>query len=308
MPESFPTPQQIHEHAPSPFETWLETEFPKQYEQRAKTLDRLGLLRILPESGTYGIVDTLGKECPFPEMEDVKKKLFENREFFEKKAEQGFTRLSIAPFGLPTARLFDTMKKAILKHKKEGTLLDTDGKPLDLDLNDPLYTWEGYENQEISCFPESFDRTDHNGKTKQQMLEGTQSFPGFLVSFLEDNLDIPREGRGETKGGRKRIETNKTPLQYLKLLKENPQYQGESGLTIEEWATLFLTNLEETNQVTDDYGNGKDSICWNLGTYFPAGGVVSSASWSRGSRQAGVGGNGARSRDEDDGSRVAVRV
>ncbi len=286
---------------------WLETEFPKQYESRAKTLDRLGLLRILPESGMYGIVDVLGKECSFPEMEDIKAKLLENREFFEKKGDQGFTRLAITPFGIPTARLFDTMKKAILKHKKEGTLLSTNGDPLDLDENDPLYTWDGYENQEISYFPESFDQASHGGKTKEQILEEEQPFPGFLVSFIEEDLEIPRQGQEETRSGRTRIGTNKTPKEYLELLKQEP-YRGESGTTIEEWTTLFLTTLEEENKVIDDYGNKKSSVNWNLGTYFPAGGSVSCANWNRDGRRVSVDWDDARGRGENGGSRVAVRV
>jgi hypothetical protein len=307
MPESFPFPGAPNqEQPPSPFETWLTTELPKEYEQRAKTLDRLGLLRILPESGTYGILDEKGQECSFPELEDIKARILENKELFEKKSAQGFTRLQITPFGLPLKRLFDTLKKETLKNKQAGTLLAANGDPLELDENDPLSVWEGYANEEIRYFPTVFEGM--NGKTKQEFLtDPAQSFPGFLVSFIEENLTLPREGKGRTIGGRKQLETNQTPIEYRKLLAEDPQYQGESGLTIEEWITLFLTTLDEEHEVIDDYQGG-GSISWNLGTWFPRSGFVSYAGWDRGYRQSFVLRVDAGDRGPRDGVRPAVRV
>ncbi|MDD2758611.1 MAG: hypothetical protein PHD72_04600, partial [Patescibacteria group bacterium] len=61
-------------------------------------------------------------------------------------------------------------------------------------------------------------------------------------------------------------------------------------LTNEDWLTQFLTHLETTNQVIDDY-DGKGSTCFLAGTYNPASGLLGFACWNRGGRQAYLNGD-----------------
>ncbi|HWQ59764.1 MAG TPA: hypothetical protein VN420_01300, partial [Candidatus Fimivivens sp.] len=147
--------------------------------------------------------------------------------------------------------------------------------------------------------------------TKRQLLESkTSPFPGFLVSFEEKEQNIPREGQGETKGGRPRLEAGKSAQEYLKLLKTKP-YEHESGLTIEDYAIRFLSALHKDGTVIDDWDNENASACLNLATLFPeegGHGVVSRASWNRDDRQVYADGNGATNRFSGVGSRSSVRV
>jgi len=279
-------------------------------EQKTLLFDLLETL----SNGEQGIRDKEGNEYPFPTLEQVKAEVEKNKEVFETKAKQGFTELQITHFALPTKRLFDTIEKEIRIQHKQGTLHSTDGTPLDLDTNQPLYRWDGYENQEPVYFPTSFDQTSHGGKTKQQILDSKIStFPGFLVSFQEKAQTIPRAGADETIGNRLRIEAGKSPNAYLELFKR-PEYEHESGLTIEEWAIRFLTALRKDGTVLYDFkakdadGNENASGCINLATFFPADGGVSSARWFRGDRQTGVGGRGAGSVRSYYGAGSSVRV
>ncbi|HWQ59762.1 MAG TPA: hypothetical protein VN420_01290, partial [Candidatus Fimivivens sp.] len=147
--------------------------------------------------------------------------------------------------------------------------------------------------------------------TKRQLLESkTSPFPGFLVSFEEKEQNIPREGQGETKGGRPRLEAGKSPKEYFDLLKR-PEYQHESGLTIEDYVIRFLSALHKDGTVIDDWDNENASACFNFATLFPEEGehgVVSYTYWIRGDAQAYAGGNIVTVRIPYDGSRSSVRV
>ena len=68
-----------------------------------------------------------------------------------------------------------------------------------------------------------------------------------------------------------------------------------------------ISYLEEKNQVIDDY-QGKGSITYNTGAYFPGSGDVPGAYWSRGDRQADLDRDVPTNRDGDIGARSAVRV
>jgi hypothetical protein len=309
-----PTIAPTKERHPSPFESFLERELPKQYEEQARLLEDLGFLQILPESKQYGIVDKEQNEYPFPEYEDIKREILKDKEAFETKFNQGFTELRITPFALPTKTLFTAIEQEIRIQHKKGILHSTDGTTLDLDLNQPLYQWDGYENQEPVYFPENFDQTNHNGKTKQQILDSkTSTFPGFLVSFEESSQDIPRDGQGTEINGRPQLEAGKSAQEYLKLLKTDP-YQHESGLTVEDWAIRFLSALHKDGTVLYDWDakdtNGEENAsgCINLATFFPKGGVVSNAHWVRVGRRAFVDGRGAGFGNSSYGAGSSVRV
>jgi hypothetical protein len=294
-------------------ETFLERSFDidqAYIEQKTLLFDLLETL----SNGEQGIKDKEGNEYPFPTLEQVKAEVENNKEIFETKAKQGFTELQITHFALPTKRLFDAIEQEICIQHKKGTLHSTDGTKLDLDTNQPLYQWDGYENQEPVYFPENFNQTNHNGKTKKAILTSNDStFPGFLVSFQEKAQTIPREGADEMIGNRPRIEAGKSPNAYLDILKQ-PEYEHESGLTVEEWAIRFLSALRKDGTVLYDYnakdtdGNENASACINLATFFSADGVVSYAYWSRDDRQAVVGGGAARREYSGNGAGSSVRV
>ncbi|TSC58186.1 MAG: hypothetical protein Greene041619_746 [Candidatus Peregrinibacteria bacterium Greene0416_19] len=227
------------------------------------------------------------------------------------KVEQGFTRPHPVPFALPPMALSEGMSKAITQYHDEGKLRSSDGTKLRLDTAQPVWMWDAYEgadkNGSLVYFPERFDPKNHGGKTKKQILESSQ-FPGWMVLLIENLQRIPRQGKGQTVGGRSQIEANHSPHEYL-AMQGSEQYAHEHGLVPEAWQSGFLTRIAETDgEVLDDYQDVDGAACYCTGGYFPSSGDVPYAYWFRDCEQALVAGDDPRDRNPRDGSRAGVRV
>ncbi len=276
----------------NPFEGTLHLS--AQYERQTKLLEKLGIPQTL-------------EGAPCPTLDQVRDRLFNHRELLERKIEQGFTQLLIVPFGMSIEDLRQKYGEQLKLHKAAGTLFAEGDQATELKLDDanPVYKWDGYDNQEIVYFPTAFDQQNHGGLSKADAVAREGAWQVYLV----EETPIPRQTKGISQGGRKQLEAKLTPRQYLEKLKTDPQYAAEVGLTPELWLMKALTRLEEKNEVTDDYHyQDKGSFNYNLGAYFPSSSYVGSAGWYRGSSQANLGGIGAYHRDESVGSSSAVRV
>jgi hypothetical protein len=260
----------------------LEKEFnlKEQYNSQIEILTNTGLIEKL-SNGQYGLIGIDSKKYNIPSYKEIVDKIKAKAELLKLKKEQGFTKLIITPFGLPLNALIEKYKKVILAHHKKDTLLATDGSKLDLNIEDPIHVYSNYLDSDINgnlkYYPKQFDDINHGGQTKQEILNETKS--GFNIIFIEDMPDLPKENANIVIGNRKKPEANKTPNDYLKLIQTDPQYKDESGLTIEDWLTYAITQLEEKNQVIDNW-QGQGKACWNIGTYHNSG-AVSNADWSR---------------------------
>ena len=286
--------RELRESLISPIERKLDLK--RQYESERRVLEGAGILESLP-SGNQGIHGIDGKAYPVPSYQEIRNLIREKRDVLENKAEQGFTKLLIVPFGMKLDDLVGKYKALILRHKAENKLLATKEKdidpdePLDLNMSEPVWVWDEYEsadeNGKLVYDPKEFSE-NHGGKTKAEILAAAQgkSSPAWRIVMIESDPNIPRAGKGKQVGGRARIEANKTPKEYLEAIGTG-EYQNESGMTPQEWLMQAITMLEEKNQVIDDYqGNGK--ITYNTGGYFPASGGVPRACWYRGGRRAGL--------------------
>jgi hypothetical protein len=323
MPEQFPQPETPKSELS--FESWLHLDVPKQYQEQIQILNRLGLLDFTqienPVEMDKGIVGIDNQEYAIPKLADIQRVMQENQEQLETKRKQGFSEIQITPFALPLQKLLEIVQKQLLKHAKEKKLflpkthLQDPDVPFELNENEPLWKWDGYDQADtqgkLVYFPQAFQKENHRGQTKTQILSQAQSFPGFRVTLQEKNQIIPRAGQGQTIGGRKQPEANLTPQAYLQKMQTDPQYQNEQGLTPEEWLIKLLIHLEKTNQVLDLYDANHPelgSYCYNLGGWFPASGDVSGACCDRGGRQAGLNRHGPAYRNSNVGCRGAVRV
>ena len=291
------------------------SELQKQYQAQKEIFQTNHLLETL-STGEIGIKGIDQKEYSFPTLEQIQKELQKNPEL-KIKMKQEFVEINITPFALPLSRLTGTISQAVLRHKKEGKLFATKkdqndpDESLELDEIQPLWISDEYQDADINnslvYFPKQFDQTNHQGKTKTEILNLKTAFPGYLITLQEKNLNIPAKKQGQTRNNRKQIEAGKTPEEYLQKLQTEKQYQNETGIVPEEWLTRFLIHLEKTNQVIDDYeGNGK--INYNLAGYLAASGAVSSADWDRSDRQAFLVRYDSGNRDSGIGARSAVRV
>jgi len=294
------------------FESLPQRELKKQYESQKDILKTTGILEKL-STGEIGIKGIDNKEYAFPSYQEIVGRIRENKEMLKIKTEQGFNQLLVVPFGTELDDLIEKYKQVILKHHKQGKLLATKEKPsdtdehLELDENEPVWAWEKYKNADINgelvYFPKKFSQ-NHEGKTKQEILKEKG---GFNILLIEDLPNIPRENKGKKIKGRKQLEAGQNPNQYLEILKINPDYKDETGMTPEEQIIYSIKYLEETNQVIDDYA-GKGSASYQLSAFFTAGGDVPDAYWHRGNRQASLVWNSAEHSCPDYGVRGAVRV
>lgn len=301
----------------------------EQYQSQVELLDKLGLLETL-SSGQKGIRDIQGNEQPLPTLQELAQRLSpEKKALLERKAEQGLVKLLLVPFGLSLDQLIETYQNIIKDHFVEDPtspiidrakphlrradpartkLLATDGTALDLDTNEPLWLWEKYPNadqeEKLVYFPKKFDKDHHQGQTKEEIIEQGQAWQLLLV---EDLPDLPAQNNGLTIAGRRQLESNQTGHEYLRLLQEDPQYQGEQGLTPEAQIIRSLTYLEEKNQVVDDW-QGQGKVNWLLGAWFSQDGLVPDASWDRGGSQADLDGGGPGARVSDGGALPSVTI
>jgi hypothetical protein len=213
-----------------------------------------------------------------------------NEELILEKANQGFTKLLLVPFAYSLDDLINACEEAIRKHNNEKKLLATKNEATEPDkslvvgemgalLKQGFYTRSDIEGK-IVYFPREFSK-NHKGKTKLELLrDDDDPANAWPIWLLEDMPNIPKQGEGKIIGGRRQLEAGKSPDEYLKILQTEPEYEGESGLTPEVELMLFLTYLEETNQVINDYeGNGSTSC--QIGAYFKSADFVPHSLWFR---------------------------
>jgi hypothetical protein len=229
-----------------------------QYESERRILEGAGILEHLP-SGDQGVHGIDGKAYPMPSYQEIRVLIREKGDILEKKAEQGFTKLLIVPFGMKLDDLVKKYKALLLKHKAKGKLFatkenDTDpDEPLDLNMSEPVWVWDQYEgadeNGKLVYDPKEFSES-HGGKTKAQILAdlgvADTLSPAWRIVMIEADSNIPRAGKSKPLGGRARIEAKKTPNEYIEMIGKN-QYQNESGTTPEEWLMQAIITLEEKN-------------------------------------------------------------
>ena len=280
-----------------------------QWEAQVKALNEAGVLEILPESEDLGIVGIDGKEYPIPTYEQILQSITpEKAEALEQKLEQGFSKLLLTPFAMPLDILIERYKRLLLLKHKQGQLLSTQGEPLLLNPDHPLYKWEGYSGADVNgtlvYYPQQFNQGDHQGRTKQELIDRGNPWE---VALIEDLPDLPAEGAGQTLHGRAQFEANHSPKEYLETIQTDPSYQHEQGFTPESWLAYAITELREKDQQIDDY-QGKGKACWNFGSYFSAVSFVSCCCFGRVVRRADLYGSNPDRQGGDDSARSSVKI
>ncbi len=298
----------------------------EQYLANQELLVKKGLIEML-STGDLGIKAINGKENPLPSLEQIKERLEANKELIEKKAKQGFTQLLIVPFGLPVKQLMDTYSNTIKEHKANGTLKGANGDDLELDQDMPLWVWDKYTEDKgadiegkLVYYPKEFDKNNHQGKSKGELLAKDPNL-AFNILLVHQNPLIPRKGQGRTTGDRPELEAGQSAREYLDLIHQpGTPYQGEQGLTPEDWLYYATLHLERTNRVLNDWQAqipdpkdpkkliDIDSTAYLTGAYLPGTDQVPDAYWNRNGRRADLSGGNPGNRDGDYGAGVAVRV
>lgn len=268
--------------------------FPLQteYQRCVGSLNRVGITSLLPHKESLGILGPDGKEYPIPTPREIQGLFDANKALVKEKMNQGFTRLALTPFAMPMQMLSERVKAAIRKHAQEGKIFQAKQTPSDPDtpiavnLEDPLYMWEsiltGEKTGDLVYFPKAYTKS-HHGVSKDKVIISPDvcAVPGWSIGLIEDARFLPREGQAKIIGGRRQLDNNHTPNDYLKAL-QGAQYKGESGWAPEDFLVDFVTRLEETNQVSHDWDDY--SALWLTGAFLPKEGFVPFGHWPRGDR------------------------
>lgn len=277
--------------------------FIRQYDSQYSVLKKSGLLKLLPESLSWGIKGIDGREYPIPSKISIIKEILKNREKYELKVKQGFTRLQLTPFALPLREIILALEKSLLKHHKEGKLFAPKVNPtvldeqLPLDTSNPVRSSDGWWDREnnpyesadelgkIKYYPKMFIANNHGGKTKREILydqrvKKASVFVGWKVLFLEYDLILKGDGKLKTHGESLYAASygSPTPIDYLEKLQSDAQYANEQGITNEDWLMLLMNSLEENNHVID----GLLKKCLLLASWNPSLDFVGKGYWSGG--------------------------
>lgn len=232
-----------------------------------------------------------GKEYPIPTQEQVVELFAHNRELAGRKVPQGFDRLELTPMVMPTPLLIDRMKTAILKHAAEGKMYQTKRSASDpfipVRVNTEKHVWiwdtlrQALDTDELVYFPQEYS-SNHRGQTKLEVVNNGRicAVSGWSVGLVESLPIMPEQGQGQTLGGRRQLEIGSSPREYLQTL-QTEAYQGETGKTLEDFITKFLTHLEATNEVSNDVHD--NNALWCLGQYLkvPYAELVPTGRWYR---------------------------
>ena len=253
----------------------------EQYTSQVALLEQVGILK----DGAITGID--GKNYPIPTLEQIAVRLFERREELKIKHDQGFTKLLLVPFGMSLDALMETLKQFLLEYREiyPDFYLHPDG-PLFVNNREEYYQEADMgDSPKLIYFFKSFVEDQHQGKTKMQILEeqapNSDFTTGWRVHLLQASSDntlgfrgIPIEGQGKIQGKvipRLDLVAGKTPAEYLSLLQsskddEGSPYHGETGLTLEDWISTFMTHLTETGQPLD-YTKENTETCL-IGSFF----------------------------------------
>ncbi len=247
----------------------------REYARCVTNLNHASILTVLPKSECIGVIGIDGKEYPIPTQEQVVELFAHNTTLLDRKVPQGFNRLELTPMAMPTPFLIDQMKTAILNHAAEGKIYQTRRFPADpfisirVNPEKQVWVWETLrqrlDTDELVYFPQEYS-SNHRGQTKLDVINNKRicAVQGWSVGLVESLPIIPQQGQAKTLGSRKQLEIGASPREYLQTLQTQP-YHGETGKTLEDFITTFLTRLVETNEVSNDrYDN---NALWLLGQY-----------------------------------------
>lgn len=274
MPETPPPIPTPEDESSFDLEAWIETELYRQYDEQVEILKALKIVEHLADADEIGIVGIDGKEYPLPTKEMIAAEIRGNEEKYRTKIEQGFTQFLLVPFAMPLDKFTTILSDQIFEHGTRDNLYDVQGNIIILDNDkDPLYDTElakeGDEDSSLTYYPQGFDKPEEKGKTKQEILDQNRGNPfnGWNILLIEDLSNLPGKRNGREVGGRQQIESDKRPHEYLELLRTDPRYQYEQGMTPEDWMAYALQRLEQNNQIIDLYDNNEyDSPCLLIGT------------------------------------------
>jgi len=250
----------------------------KQYNTNLSLLNQTGIITPLPSSGLHGVVGINSMVYPMPTIEQIQVVFDNNKDLIERKIRQGFTQLQITPLAMPLPCLIEQAKAIIQAHAESGRIFRTKQSsadpdtPIKVNTKGPVWIWERIQRvldtDWVIYFPKVYSPQGNQGMSKAEAVHNKQvcAFPGWSVGLIEPLTILPQPGQGRLIDDRQQLECGSSPREYHQVLGA-PAYQHESGWTLEDFLTYFITQFEVTGQVSHDRAD--NNALWLLGQYLP---------------------------------------
>ena len=252
--------------------------FEDQYTQITSALIQAGIITPLPGSGLQGVVGIDGMEYPPTSFTQIQGLFVRSKVLIEQKISQGFTQLFLTPLAMPIPTLIERVSAAISSHAQAGTVFRSNSDrsgvdtPTQVNPKEPVWMWERVrqvlDTNRVVYFPQVYTPQGHQGMSKEEAMHNKRicAFPGWSVGLIEPLTILPQPGKGRLIGDRQQLDCGSSPREYRQALSA-PVFRGESGWTLEDFLTYFITRLELTHQVSHDRAD--DNALWLLGQYLP---------------------------------------
>lgn len=260
----------------------------KQYRYQVNLFTELGILESKTEATPSGEhqevlfikgIDNI--DYPVPSLEDVLAAMSEKKELLKIKADQGFTKFILVPFGMSLKSLIEKVRQTVLIDREKQSF-DEDDEPNKAVWVDSACV-EADITGDLLYHPRTFNKDQSEGKTKQALLDTQKTssdrcvgWRALLIQTTGTVRPIARLYDDGTKGElkpRKDIESGRSAVAYLaELLRENydfhSPYYGESGMTPEDWLTTLIVQLNQDGFPLDDTTHSKHPGTYLIGAYF----------------------------------------
>ncbi len=238
------------------------------------------------------MVDFEKKKIKPPSTQALLTAIRRNRAALESKYKQGFTRLLVVPERAPLRHFVQALSLQIAKKRQLKVLQNSDRKPV---LGAPS------ENKNVWCY-NGFSHADENGKLVYypRTFSDTPRDDGALYK-----MEIPpfRIVLIQSAANAQKLEHPVTPLQHMYDISNNRCRAHEVGITIETAITNSLSNIDESNAVTDDH-----VPTYALGNFLYAGRFVPIFGWNKDQSRAIIAANEPTTSDIGIGARTAVPI
>lgn len=264
----------------------------EQYQFQKNLLKENGFLHSKHE--TLSIKGINGKDYPLPSLEEIVVAMSKDPELYKLKADQGFTTLLLVPFGMSLGSMSEKLKLFLHKYRNERKLLAT------IHATEPLRVLNGgYSN--LVYDPRALRSGAFTGTTKEQILQQQEEYAEPCIGWRVILVQTPRDTNSaqpalqeeQTRGSlypRTDIATGKSADTYLKTIAHNsendPAYEGEYGMTPEEWIIHFLTRLASADSEVSPIFKNESASTILTGAYSATFKECPSAIWDQNEKKA----------------------
>jgi len=230
---------------------------------------------------------------PMPAWEEVEKILLKNREIIRVKSAQGFTELSIVPFGLPIRSLAETFKKTLKHLCEKDNIVNGDNQNVRFKKPTGGCVKIGQAWLEHKHFYPLFnvlhnkeDVIANTGPWQIHLMEKRPILAGHTTKPSEEeaiNLQIPARQQI-------RLVNNMSPAEYTEVFDELTEefledpsaepHHNEQLIYPETYLWMQITSLLESNVLIDHIDTHTTSGTILAGCINPANGNVLCAGWN----------------------------